>query len=272
MSQHYLSREEAAKVADAPPGMIEGIIKLAAHGLKAPAILEYATAIHEGKEPPALPVLGGPKPLTILLHSFLHDPRQYSDTYGLPSELISELRALELSDPEAARERVANAIIQSPRIIQSQRPVRVILDGSPGSAPQDAQPLANASGVTKSLSAEIVSNSALYGSYQFEAIETPLDLTKRFGVDLGQNFFVTTFSKKNAISIARIASVKGRADPSVVPYVCYVNSAGQALYGNDIPAGYWSCQRGPRDPVDPSARKLGVKPDKGKNAATTAVG
>jgi hypothetical protein len=258
MSGHYLSASEAQALSALSVGVIEGAMKLAAHGLRAESILAYATAIAEGKEPPELPEAGGPRPVTIQLHSFLADPRQYNDTYGISSDVINQLRSLELSDKEAAREGVLQAVTSSPRIAVSGRPVRVVYDGSPGNPQSSASPLANASSINRSLSAEIASNSMRYGAYKFEALETTLGETQRFSVDLGQNFFVVTFSKKAAVSIARIASVKGRSDPSVLPYIAYVNSAGQMLLGKDIPEAYWNCIRGPRDPAKASDRRPGV--------------
>nr|WEW73497.1 PAS-rich protein [Alternaria alternata polymycovirus 2] len=274
MSGHYLSESEAKALSGAGVGVIEGVMKLAAHGLSADLVLEYATAIADGKDPPELPMLGGPRAVTIQLHSFLADPRQYRDTYNVEESLVHELRALELSDREAAREGVLRAVASSPRIIQSGRPVRVVFDGTPGEAPTSASPLANASGITKSLSAEIAADSTRYGAFKFEAFETPLGLTQRFGVDLGQNFFVASFSKKVAISLARIASVKGRTDPTVEPYIFYVNSAGQMLGGRDIPSEYWDCTRGPRDKATPSMRHLGVSIPQGggSRSAPTTVG
>lgn len=254
---HYLTIEEAAAIAAAPQGMIDGIIKLVSHGLKAQGVHEYATALAAGNEPPALPVLGGPKPIKIQLHSFLHDPRQYSDTYGMAPEEVERLRSVERADPEAAREAVLTHIAAHPRIIQSGRPVSVVFDGAPGDTPGAAQPLANASGVTKSLSAEIASGAPLYGAYKFNAFETPLGETQRFAVDLGGNFFAVTFSKRNAISAARIASVKGRKDPAVLPYIVYVNSGGNMVSGGDIAREYWDCRRGPRDPLKATDRQLG---------------
>lgn len=266
MSGHYFSASEATALSAAGAGVIEGIIKLGAHGLSADGILEYASAIADGKEPPALPVSGGPRPVTIQLHSFLADPRQYRDTYNLEDSLVNELRALELSDKERAREGVLQAVSANPRITQSGRPVRVVFDGSPGEAPGSASPLANAGSINKSLASEIASNSVRYGAYKFEAFETPLDITQRFAVDIGQNFFAVAFSKKAAVSIARIASVKGRSDPAALPYIVYVNSAGQMLHGRDIPGEYWDCIRGPRDKAPPSGRRLGATIDRAAGA------
>nr|WSP07094.1 proline-alanine-serine-rich protein [Ustilaginoidea virens polymycovirus 1] len=276
MSSHYLSGPEASALSGMGVGVIDGILKLAAHGLKAPAIHAYAADIANGKEPAILPVTHGPRPVHIQLHSFLADPRQYGDTYHLPESLVTDLRALELSDPERAREEVLKAVSSSARIVQSGRPVRVILDGSPGSPPSTATPLANASGVTKSLSAEVASDPMRYGAYKFEAEETTLGLTQRFAVDLGQNFYAVTFSKKNAVSVARIASVLGRGNEAVEPYITYVNSAGQMLHGRDIPESYWDCRRGPRDDFAGSERKLGVSIAKASQSpgsgARTTVG
>jgi len=258
MSGLYLSSSEAKILSGATVGLIDGVMKLAAHGLKAESILAYANAVAEEREPMELPVSGGPRPVTIQLHSFLADPRQYSDTYHIDDNHITQLRTLELSDKEAAREGVLQAISASPRIIQSGRPVRVVFDGSPGDTPASAAPLANATAINRSLAAEIAANSMRYGAYEFVAVDTPLDETQRFAVDLGQNFWVVTFSKKAALRIARIASVKGRGDATVLPFVVYVNSAQQMLHGSDIPAGYWNCIRGPRDPVKPSDRRPGA--------------
>lgn len=258
MSGHYLSASEAKALSGAGVGVIEGVMKLAAHGLKADAILAYAEALADGNEPAALPAPNGPRPLTLQLHSFLADPRQYRDTYSLDDALVNQLRSLELSDKDAAKEGVLQAVSANPRVAQSGRPVRVVFDGSPGDAPGAASPLANASSINSSLAAEIASNSMRYGAYKFEAFETTLGLTQRFAVDIGQNFFAVAFSKRAAVSIARIASVKGRGDPAVESYIVYVNSAGQMLHGRDIPSAYWSCIHGPRDPVKESDRSLGA--------------
>nr|WJL29796.1 P4 [Setosphaeria turcica polymycovirus 2] len=267
MSGHYLSESEATALSGLSVGVLEGVLKLSAHGLKAESIHAYATAIAGGKEPEPLPVAGGPRPVTIQLHSFLRDPRQYGDTYHISHDVVNHLRSLELSDREAAREGLLSAVSATSRIIQSGRPVRVVFEGSPGDTPTTASPLANATSINKSLAAEIASNSVRYGSYRYDAVETPLDITQRFAVDLGQNFFVLAFSKKAAIAVARIASVKGRGDPAVLPFIVYINSAGQMLHGKDIPESYWNCVRGPRDALHKSDRKPGATVARGNGGS-----
>ncbi|AII80570.1 hypothetical protein JT07_s4gp1 [Cladosporium cladosporioides virus 1] len=258
MSDAYLTSREAKLLMQLPDEAIAGILKLASHGLKPAGIIEYASAVAKDQEPAPFPALTGPKPLTIQLHSFLADPRQYSDTYSLAMDVVERLRALEMSDRDEARKELAAVISATPRIAASGKPVRVVDDGAPGGAPGSAQPLAGASSVTKSLAAEIASNSTLYGSYKFDAFETQLGVTERFAVDLGENFYVVTFSKKNAIAIARLVCVHGRSYASAAPYVVYVDSAGRMLRGGDIDSRRGDCRRGPRDTPDESTRVLGA--------------
>jgi len=262
MPGHFLSAEEAKAVVAGGVGMIEGIIKLTSSGLSASRVLDYAAHLDDEEEPPVLPAPNGPRPLTIQLHSFLRDPRQYSDTYGIEASQVAEWQSLARSEPEQARTLVSSYLSAHPRVVQSNRAVRVTLEGSPGSAPGSAQPLANATAITKSLKAEVRTNPFLYGSYQFEAHETPFDITRRYAVPLGGELFSLTFSKDSAIAVARIASVKGRQDPAVSPYVGYVDSSNRVLFGGDISSKVWDGKRGPRDKPPVSSRSISrVPPD-----------
>jgi len=72
------------------------------------------------------------------------------------------------------------------------------------------------------------------------------------------NFFVLSFSKKTAVNIARIVSVKGRFDPSVEGSVYYVSSSGQTVSGGDINSDYWDCVKTPRQVVKASSRRPGT--------------
>jgi hypothetical protein len=276
MSAPLITKTEAGVIADAPDGFVEGLLKLAARGLNAESIRAYARAINNGDDAPALPMPRGPKHLTIQCHSFLHDPRQWSDTYNLSSADIESLRGQLVVDPEGARTSLTSLITSTPRVKASGRAVRVVLDGLPGAAPSSAQPLANVGQVNKALASEMASNSAVYGAYSFEPVETRLDLAHKYQVDLGQNLFVLSHSKKSAIAAARIVSVKGRTDPSVVSSITYVARSGKMLFGADIDEGVWNCIRGPRDKREASARQpLMAPPDKGspkKHGAQSEAG
>lgn len=254
----YLTRQEAGMLAENDPGLIDGILKLAARGLKSAGIREYAQAVAKGDSPPAFPELGGPKPVVILLHSFIRDPRQYSEVYGLASEDMLRLRDLVKVDEEGARSELAGLVAASTHSSINQRPVIVRLGQGKGGAGAPGQVLANASAVNKSLASEIKSDAALYGAYPFAAFETPFEEHQKFAVDLGQEFFSLAHSKQAAINVARIASVKGRFEPCVAQYVAYHNSAGMLVRGHDIDERKWSCRRGPRDPIVPSKRRLGA--------------
>jgi hypothetical protein len=251
----YCSQEDARAVRDAGEKVVKLVVSLSALGLNSSALLEYVTAIADGKEPSASLGVGRPKPVTIQLHSFLHDPRQYSGVYNMPEERASALRALAASDPDAAREEVLQFVSDSPRIRASGRAVVISNAGVPGTTNPGASPLAGASQITKSYAREIASNSGVYGSYQFETFDTKREETQKFGVDLGANFFVLAQSKKLAISVARIACVKGRTDPLCVPYVYYVDKHHKCIGNGDIPDSTWGCLRGPRDePPSKSSR------------------
>lgn len=236
-------------------GVVKLVIQLSALGLKSDSLIEFVTAVAAGKEPSASLGVGQPKPVRIQLHSFLHDPRQYGDLYGIPAARAAELRALLKAEPETARDEVAQVVSGSPRLLASGRAVEVILNGMPGTTDNGASPLAGASAVTASYAREIASNSGVYGAYKFEAFDTRREETQRFAVDLGGNFFVLAQSKKLAIMVARIASVKGRDDPLAHPYVVYVDRSNKCIGSGDVPPNTWMCRRGPRDnPPSPSTR------------------
>lgn len=165
----------------------------------------------------------------------------------MADDRATALRALAASDPGAARDEVHAFVSDSPRIRASGRAVVISDAGSPGSKASGASPLAGAASVTASYAREIASNSGVYGSYKFDAFDTHRDDTQRYGVDLGANFFVLAQSKKLAVSVARIASVKGRSDALCSPYIWYVNKQGKCIRSGDVPGSSWSCMRGPRD-------------------------
>jgi hypothetical protein len=267
----YCSQEDARAVRDAGEGVVKVVVSLSALGLNSSALIEYVTAVADGKEPSASLGVGRPKPVTIQLHSFLKDPRQYAGVYNMPEERASALRALAASDPDAARQEVLEFVSESPRIRASGRAVVISNAGVPGTTNPGASPLAGASQVTKSYAREIASNSGVYGSYKFQTFDTKRDETQRFGVDLGANFFVLAQSKQLAISVARIACVRGRADPLCVPYVFYVDKHHKCIGNGDIPDQTWGCRRGPRD-EPPSQSSRFPKPDDNDAAVTSLEG
>jgi len=252
----FISQDDAELVRDAGEKVVKLVVQLSALGMNSKALMEYVTAVAEGAEPSASLGVGRPKPIRIQLHSFLHDPRQYSDIYGIPEARAAELRSLMQSDTETAREEVAQLVAASPRLRASGRAVDVSMVGFPGTTTSSASPLAGASTVTRSYAKEIASNSGVYGAYDFEAFDTRREETQRFAVDLGANFFVLAHSKRLAISVARIASVKGREDPLALPYVYYVDRSKKCVGNGDIPSKTWNCMRGPRDdPPSQSTRR-----------------
>lgn len=270
----YCSQEDARAVRDAGEGVVKLVVKLSALGLNSTALLEYVTAVADGKEPSASLGVGRPKPVTIQLYSFLQDPRQYNGVYGMTDERAAALRSLAASNLALAVEEVQAFVAASPRIRASGRGVEVSTTGLPGNKASGASPLAGASAVTAAYAREIASNSGVYGSYKFDAFDTKRDETQRFGVDLGANFFVLAQSKKLAVSVARIASVKGRTDPLCVPYIWYVNKQHKCIGNGDIPAALWSCARGPRDDP-PSVSSRHPKPeeeDTTQSAVSLAAG
>lgn len=256
----FCSQEDARAVRDAGEGVVKLVVKLSALGLNSTALLEYVSAVADGKEPSASLGVGRPKPVTIQLHSFLQDHRQYNGVYGMADDRATALRALAASDQDAARDEVHAFVSDSPRIRASGRAVVISTAGMPGSKASGASPLAGAASVTASYAKEIAANSGVYGSYKFDAFDTHRDETQRFGVDLGANFFVLAQSKKLAVSVARIASVKGRTDPLCAPYVWYVDRAHKCVRSGDVPSSSWSCMRGPRD-EPPTESSRFPKPD-----------
>ncbi|QDH44659.1 putative capsid protein [Fusarium redolens polymycovirus 1] len=251
----FVSQEDAAAVRDAGENVVKLVVQLSALGLKAPALMEYVTAVADGNEPSASLGVGRPKPVTIQLYSFLRDARQYNGVYGMSEERAAALRTLAASDLESARDEVAQFVSASPRTRASGRAVEVSTVGMPGTSNPGASPLVGAHSVTASYAQEIASNSGVYGAYKFDAFDTRREETQRFAVDLGANFFVLAHSKKLAISVARVTRVKGRTDPLAMPYVFYVDRTGKCVGNGDIPAESWMCACGPRDePPSQSSR------------------
>jgi hypothetical protein len=257
MSSYFLTSAEAKAINDAPQGLIKAILVLAASGLGPEAIHNYAAAIDDGQVPPPLPTPGTPRTLTIQLHSFVKDPRQYSDVYGISEQEAGELRSLAIRDPDVARERVSTLVRTHPRVIQSGRPVVVTTLGAPGDAPSTAQPLANAGAVNRALGQEIALNPGLYGAYKFVVYETKLSAAQRYCVELGSNFVVLSQSKVSAERFARLVSVRGRHHDSVAAHVYYVTGGGQLLSQESISADKWDCVRGPRDSTIANTRRPG---------------
>jgi hypothetical protein len=243
----FVSQEDAKSVRDAGENVVRLVVQLSALGLKAPALMEYVTAVADGKEPSASLGVGRPKPVTIQLYSFLRDANQYSGVYGMSEERAAELRNLAAADVDAARDEVAQFVAASPRTRASGRAVEVSTVGMPGTSNPGASPLTGAHSITASYAQEIASNSGVYGAYKFEAFDTRREETQRFAVDLGANLFVLAHSKKLAVSVARIARVKGRSDPLAAPYVFYVDRMHRCVGNGDIPAEVWMCACGPRD-------------------------
>ncbi|ASV63095.1 capsid protein [Colletotrichum camelliae filamentous virus 1] len=254
-SYSFLGKANAAKVAALDQGVVELVIKLAAMRLKPPALLAYATEVAQGKVPTAALSVGTPKPVTIQAHSWLNDPRQYADRYGVSEEDVRNLRSLYQDDSAACMDRISAIVTDFLRKTGSQKAVRVVSTGDPGTNPATANPLAGSRGLVASYASEIRSNSGVYGSYTFETFETGRDVTQAFGVDLGHEVYVLAQSKKMAIMVARIATVKGRTDPLALPYIYYISSGGRAVVGDEIPADIWNCLRSAREPRSPSVRK-----------------
>nr|WAU48065.1 putative capsid protein [Colletotrichum gloeosporioides polymycovirus virus 1] len=254
-SYSFLGKADAAKVAALEQDVVELVIKLAAMRLKPPALLAYASEVAQGKEPTSALTVGTPKPVTIQTHSWLQDPRQYADRYGVSEEDIRALRSLYQDDSATCMDRISNIVTDYLRRTGSQKAVRVVSTGDPGTNPATANPLAGSRGLVASYATEIRSNSGVYGSYVFEAFETGRDVTQAFGVDLGHEVYVLAQSKKMAIMVARIATVRGRTDPLALPYIHYVSSSGRTVGGDEIPADVWNCLRSAREPRVPSTRK-----------------
>lgn len=246
-ASQFLSVEDARSVRDAGENVVKLVVQLSALGLKAPALMEYVSAVADGKEPSASLGVGRPKPVTIQLYSFLRDANQYAGVYGMSEDRANELRNLAEADVESAREEVMQFVAASPRTRASGRAVEVSTTGMPGTKNPGASPLTGAHSITAAYAQEIASNSGVYGAYKFEAFDTKREETQRFAVDLGSNFFVLTHSKKLCVSVARITRVKGRNDPLAIPYVYYVDRAHRCVGNGDIPPDAWMCACGPRD-------------------------
>jgi len=257
---NFLVASDAEAIVAAGPGVVSAIIKLAANGLKWDGIVEYARSVVEGRPPTANLGVGAPRTVTIQAHSFLQDSRQWSDQYGIDEARIQQLRADYRSAPDACRQEIAAIVTARLTKSGSNRPVVVTSAGDPGSVPSSANPLVGSKSLTRTYAAEIRSNSGVYGSFHFETFDTGRDATQAYGVDLGHELFVLAPSKKLSHMVARIASLKGRHDPMVVPYVMYVASNGRCAVGGDIPEDAWECIRSPREPIVTSKRSPGTAP------------
>lgn len=179
--------------------------------------------------------LGSAKPVVIMAWSFVRDPVQYSQTYGLTAAEAEDLRGQLITNRDVAVQRITDVVTVHHRNRNSGRPVDVRTEGIPGARVQEGAVSAPARARREMLSELIRANGALYGVYSFDAEATGRPDAQAFRVRLGGGLYATAAGKKEAIMAARICRVRGRHDAKIAQYIAFWLENDVPRYGVDIP-------------------------------------
>ncbi|QRF54816.1 hypothetical protein [Beauveria bassiana polymycovirus 4] len=235
MSLHdVISKDVAVRLAELEKGDLELVLKVASLGLSSSQIWEGALALSEDREYALPRKLGGPRPITINAWSFVNDRGQYHDTYGLTDARAGELKTLLRGETDQGVTEITAVVSSALQKKGSNRPVRVVRDGMPGSGKADGAP-GPGKQTGDDLKVEIAQHPQIYGMYNFEVEDTGRPGPLRFRCHLGHSLYACFPNKRGAIDVARICRVQGRRHAAVDGRVYFWMDGKSPLGGADIP-------------------------------------
>jgi len=265
----FISVELAMKALSLSTEELAAIVQATSVGFQ-PANLPTALKTISDGGVVALPsTLGQARPLTIHAKSFVNDPGQYRDTYGLTVAQAADLREKLETEPDEAVDDIRKIVTAALQKRGSNKPVRITRHGD-GTNAADTSFLPPDDAYNKQLKVEIRANSAIYGMYKFDAVDTGRGDDLRYKVKLGAGLYAVFKNKAGAVDIARITRVKGRDHPIVSSKIAFWRDGKAPLFGADIPeAVTFDGKLSPNDalPPDPVSKAQTELPLRGSGQA-----
>jgi len=241
------------------PSDLYAIQKLSAIGYQVQDILQHISNVGKGGSSSITFTPGVSKPKTVQAYSFLKDSNQYKDQYGMEHSVAADLLDKLTTDPQSVASAIHRIVTETDsRKRQSQRVVRVTLDGAP-SAKVPGAPASGDDGGFKALGEIISKAPVVYGMHSsFAVVDRNIAGAERFQIDLGGGLLVLAQSKRVAERAAKVVSIDGRSVPQVARHVRVRGPGGVLLTSSNIPANYWDGRRGPFEPMlpDPDVDQL----------------